>query len=113
MTEKNLIKIDILERTRIIEEIIADWQEEEKRGESQVIGRGRFYLTVLIQKRIKELNQDAEPLIRIYDEEGREYKFEYKVDLVLAEIWSRGRPAKIRLADRTEKRISPNFKKSR
>ena len=80
MPQKKRSSMSMVQRTAKIEELM------EKVG-------GRFALTVLIQKRIKELNsQKAAPLV--------EGDFEYQVDLVLREI----EEGKIWLADGGEVR---------
>ena len=72
--------MDMIERTGKIEQLI------------ELVG-GRFQLTVLIQKRIKELNQGSRPLVNV--------KTTYPVDIVLAEIEA----GKIALVDKDQKEI--------
>lgn len=80
MPKKKPLSVDMVERTAKIEQLI------EKVG-------GRFTLTVLIQKRIKEINQGSRPLIND--------NYQYLVDLVLKEI----EEDKIALVDADEKEI--------
>ena len=65
MAKQKPLTVDMVERTAKIEKLI------DKVG-------GRFTLTVLIQKRIKEINQGSRPLIK--------ENYDYLVDLVLREI---------------------------